>query len=73
MYRDAYINGTWFYYLATDCQADSNGQSLDKDEQIDPVLISIEQLIKNALAGRMTDPFAVFLAYERLKTLSAAV
>lgn len=67
--RDAYVNGTWYYYLATDCRA-SSSQTLDHDEFIDLKLMSIKDFIINAKKGNMTDPFAVLAAYEDLLKLS---
>src|SRR5882757_1299880 len=32
--RDAYINGTWYYYLATDCTLTAGGAQLDEDELV---------------------------------------
>lgn len=67
--RDAYSNATWHYYLATGCEL-IDAQNLDEGEQVDVHLISIEQLIDNAMHDRMTDPIAVLYAYEKLKALA---
>ncbi|HSW77646.1 MAG TPA: NUDIX hydrolase [Candidatus Chromulinivoraceae bacterium] len=66
--RDAYLNGEWFYYLATDCML-VDDQSLDHDEFINLELRSIDEFIVAAKAGRMTDPAAVLAAYDRLKQI----
>lgn len=66
--RDSYVNGTWYYYLATECQM-THDQALDHDEFIDLELMSIEDFIANAKRGNMTDPFAVLAAYDQLKEL----
>jgi 8-oxo-dGTP pyrophosphatase MutT (NUDIX family) len=73
--RDAYINGTWHYYLATNCEAHPKGRQLDVEEVeqgAEMKLISIKELIDNALHGEMTDPAAVLMAYEKLKILQEA-
>lgn len=67
--RDAYTNGIWKYYLATGCELSDSGQDLDEHELAEAVLISIEDLIINAQTGRMTDPAAVLLAYDKLRSL----
>lgn len=67
--KDAYMNATWHYFLATDCELTGNGQHLDSREDIELQLISIDELIENARGGHMTDIDAVFLAYEKLKEL----
>lgn len=64
-YRDAYVNGQWFYYLATDCEQVSK-QALDHDEFVKVELLSISEFIDMAKQGDMTDPYAVLAAYERL-------
>jgi ADP-ribose pyrophosphatase len=66
--KDAYVNGTWYYYLATDCEL-THDQALDHDEFVDLELMSIEDFIANAKKGNMTDPFAVLAAYDQLKEL----
>lgn len=66
--KDASVNGTWHYYLATDCALASN-QTLDHDEFIDLELMDIEDFIMNAKKGNMTDPFAVLAAYDELMKL----
>lgn len=66
--RDAYVNGTWYYYLATGCTLVS-GQALDHDEFISIELCDIDTFIENAKQGQMTDPYAVLAAYDQLKKL----
>lgn len=66
--RDAYMNGRWFYYLATGCRKVAH-QSLDPNEFVGISLVSIETLISNAKQDRMTDVAAVLAAYDRLKEL----
>jgi ADP-ribose pyrophosphatase len=65
-FRDAWSNDVSHYYLATGCRPADGGQQLDETEDIEVVLMSISQLIENAKSGRMTDPGAVLMAYERL-------
>jgi ADP-ribose pyrophosphatase len=66
VYKDAYHNAVWHYFLAWDCTQHAAGQQLDDTEYITVRLISISDLLGNAKAGRMTDCEAVLLAYERL-------
>lgn len=70
--RDAYINGTWHYYLATDCVLSESGTERDEEENdqgAEVLLISIDDFIRNAKESRMSDPHAVLMAYERLMEL----
>lgn len=63
--RDAYMNGVWHYYLATECEPIGD-QALDGDEFIDLEYISIDDFLANAKKGNMTDPFAVLAAHDQL-------
>ena len=70
--RDAYTNGTWHYFLATNCVPGPDGLELDQeelDQGAELRLISIEQLIENAKQGNMTDAVAVLMAYDKLMEL----
>lgn len=70
--RDAYVNGTWYYYLATDCVLADHGRQPDaeEDEQGAEIrLISIVEFIENAKRDRMTDAVAVLMAYDKLMKL----
>lgn len=66
--RDAYMNGEWFYYLATDCVVASD-QSLDSEEFINIELKTINDFIESAKHDMMTDPVAVLAAYDILKKI----
>jgi ADP-ribose pyrophosphatase len=66
--RDAYVNGTWYYFLALDCEHIAS-QALEDDEFVTYELRSIEDFLDNAKKGNMTDPGAVLAAYEKLKQL----
>lgn len=66
--RDAYMNGRWYYYLATGCKMVA-GQSLDYNEFVDIINVSISEFIDSAKKGRMTDGIAVLAAYDDLKGL----
>jgi ADP-ribose pyrophosphatase len=68
VYKDAYTNTTWHFFLGRDCW-DSGEQQLDEGEFVNVRLISIEELFDNARSARMTDTEAVFLAYETLKEI----
>lgn len=70
--RDSINNTTWYYYLALDCELSGAGNQQDAEEQqqgAEVRLITIEQLIANARANKMTDPHAVLMAYDRLMDL----
>jgi ADP-ribose pyrophosphatase len=67
VYKHAYLNMTWHFFLATDCVPTGKPQELDELEEIEVDTISIEQLFDNARNARMTDTEAVFLAYELLQ------
>lgn len=72
--RDGYTNCTWYFYLATGCELSNIGSSQDEDEKtqgLEVVTISIEQLIQNAKSDKMSDPVAVLLAYDKLKSMIA--
>lgn len=68
IYKDAYSNGEWHYFLARGCTKDGE-QHTDDGEFINVKEISIEQLFENAKNAHMTDTEAVFLAYETLKEI----
>lgn len=66
MYYDAHSNGTRHYFIATGCKPSKTGAKHGSDEFIELRLISIGQLLENSRTGRMTDPGAVLLAYDKL-------
>ncbi|MDX2775860.1 hypothetical protein PV379_00620 [Streptomyces caniscabiei] len=66
VYKDAYTNTMWYFYLARDCR-NPHTQELDDGEFVNIKEITIDELFDNARSGRMTDVSAVFLAYEALK------
>ncbi len=67
-HKDAYMNATWHFLLATDCTHDPDtSHVVEAEEHIEPQLISITQLIENAKNDRMTDAVGVLLAYDKLK------
>ena len=68
--RDAYHNGTWFYYLATDCVPSPKGPKDDKKEPVEVRLLPISTFLRNAKRGDMTDPAAVLMAYDKLRALA---
>ena len=63
--RDSYVNGRWYYYLATDCVL-IRKQELDFDEFVSVELRGIQEFIDIAKRGDMTDPYAVLAAYDQL-------
>lgn len=64
--KDAYMNGLWHVFLAKDCIKLSE-QNLDDNEIIDVLEISVEELISNAKASKMTDQIAVFMALDEIE------
>jgi ADP-ribose pyrophosphatase len=66
--RDAYMNGEWSYYLATDC-VQTHDQSLDDDEHVTLDSLSIDEFIESAKQGKMTDTAAVLAAYDQLRDI----
>jgi ADP-ribose pyrophosphatase len=67
VYKHAWMNTEWHFYLATDCTLGDKGQELEPTEFVDVDLISIGQLFENARTGKMTDTEGVLLAYDQLK------
>jgi ADP-ribose pyrophosphatase len=67
--RDAYSNGKWYYYLATDCVMSAAGPALDEAEPIEVRLISIKEFIDNAKHDKLSDSVAVLMAYDKLMEL----
>lgn len=67
IFKHAWMQSTWHYFLAEDCVLDTDGQRLEADEEVEVALISIDQLIANAKNGLMTDTEAAFLARDYLK------
>lgn len=72
VFKDAYSNATWHFFLAEGCTADAR-QHTDAGEYIGIKLITIDQLFDNARNGRMTDIEAVFLAYEQLNSVNGGI
>lgn len=66
-HKDAYMNATWHFFLALDCEKAAE-QNLDETEDITIELISIDDFISNAINDRITDHAAVLMAYEQLKS-----
>lgn len=72
VYKDAYNNATWHYFLALDCVETGEGQTLEETEEAHVAKISIEEFIANAKEARMADVEAVFLAYDELQKLKVS-
>lgn len=66
VYKDAYNNAVWHYFLALNCEPSDEGQKLGEAEFAEVKLITIDELFENARSGNMTDVEAVFLAYDEL-------
>jgi ADP-ribose pyrophosphatase len=71
VYKDAYNNDIHHYFLARDCEPTAT-QELDETEHIQIMLLTIEQFLRNARTGKMSDSAAVLLAYEDLKEIMHA-
>lgn len=74
--RQAYMNETWFCYIAYDCHKLTQPRRMDPEEiaqGLEVRIISIADLLQNAKTDQMTDPAAVLMAYEKLVELQGAV
>ena len=69
IYKDAYTNAVWEYFIAYDCEPTESGQKLDDTEFIEVALVSVAELLAHARSASMTDTEALFLAYDKLKEL----
>ncbi len=69
----AYSNTSAHYFFAQNCYKSPGGQQLEDEEYVEVKTISITELIQNARSGRMTDPAAVLLAYERLLNIQKSL
>lgn len=65
IHKDTYMNATWHVLFATDCEKTAEPEQ-GYTEHIEIDLISIDQLIINAKADKMTDHAAILLAYDNL-------
>lgn len=65
VHKSAYLNSTWDYFIAYDCQKISD-QRTDEGEFVTVQTISIDELFANGRTGHMTDTEALFLAYDIL-------
>ncbi len=63
--KDAYMNATWHYFLATNCTLPEKYE-LDPNEYNEIRLVSIDEYIAIAKQGRTIEPMGVLLAYEEL-------
>lgn len=72
VYKHAWMNSKWHYYLATNCEPDPDGQQLEDFEFVEVELISVARLFENARNAKMTDTEAILLAYEKLKAIEEA-
>lgn len=66
---EAYTNTDRQCFVALNCTPSGSGQQLDEHEFIEVDLISIEQLLKNAKTGIMTDLGPILMAYDLLTEL----
>lgn len=65
-HKDAYTNDTHHYFLATGCQL-SEKPRVDEDLFVEPLEISVQELIHNAKNGKMTDGIAILMALDELQ------
>lgn len=66
---DAYNNLTGNYYFATNCTlAEARVvEQIEQDQGLETALISIDELLHNAIHDNMTDVAAVLMAYDELQ------
>lgn len=66
---DAYTNYTSHYFLATDCifAGEPPRDQTEIDQGMETMLISIDQLIKNARSNKVTDVAVIMMAYDTLR------
>lgn len=69
IYKDAYTNTCWHYFIAYDCRPNGKGQKLDPSEFIETALVTIPELFELGHNQAMTDTEALFLAYDKLQKL----
>lgn len=69
IYKDAYTNTVWHYFIAYNCRPNDKGQKLDPAEFIEPILVTIPELIELGKNQSMSDTEALFLAYDKLQKL----
>lgn len=69
-YKDSFMNGKFYYYLATDCKLVNETPENGEHEFIDVILKSIPEFIDDAKKGLLTDPFAVLAAYDDLTVIN---
>jgi ADP-ribose pyrophosphatase len=73
-HKDAYMNATWHFVLATDCVYEPDtAHEAEAEEHIETHLITIDKLIANAKGDNMTDAVAVLIAYDELQTIKATI
>lgn len=68
-YSGGYSNLEQYYYFATDCVPGGGGISLDTEENdqgAEVRLLRIAEFIEKSKQGRMSDPAAVLMAYDKL-------
>lgn len=68
-HKDAYNNGTWHYFVALNARPSAKKAKGDDNEFIEPVLLDINTFLDHAKNGRVSDPDAVLMAYDKLLEL----
>jgi ADP-ribose pyrophosphatase len=67
-HKDTYMNSVWHGFLALHCEKQTT-QQLEREEHIEVMTITINELISNALNDKMTDHAIVLMAYEKLQKI----
>lgn len=68
-YKDKYLNATWHTFLATGCKK-VREQSLETEEFIEIVLVSIDEFLQNAKTGKTSEHGSILMAYDELTALN---
>lgn len=66
--KDAYMNATWYFYLARNCHKISD-QALEDGEFVNIKLITIDEFLTAAKESRMSDAIAALMVYEKLQVI----
>lgn len=65
--RDGYMNGTWHYYLALDCEEVAGNFHNDEYEFIEVVTLPLKKVYRNIYEGKMGDAAGALFAIRELE------
>jgi 8-oxo-dGTP pyrophosphatase MutT (NUDIX family) len=68
-HKDAYMNATWYFYLARNCRKVSD-QALEDGEFVNVRTMTIDEFLIAAKESRMSDAIAALMAYEKLQHIN---